>query len=364
MASPAPSPPSLASAKLFSGPLGSFASPTQSPKSPSQSPQIHKSDLATTSFADCSDYLYSQFSSPACLLNSAFSFLTAIWLFTFSDIKTIIAPSFAFGTFTSLVAASFGIDPAPTWVEVLHRTPLMVLWSWINLLPFAIDNQRRPGSIAEDSLNKPWRTLPSKRMTPEQAYNLMLVLYPIAVLVSLKIGGLRQCLGLIILGTWYNGGKGADQNCIVRNFINACGFICHISAPLEVALGGGEMSINQDMTNWLVVIWMIVLTTVHTQDMYDQAGDKAMGRNSVPIVIGDVPARWTIAIPMAFWSVFCPWYWSTSLNMSAVFVLLGVTIAVRSLTLRTVSQDKTTFRLWNLWMVCLYAIPASRTLFP
>lgn len=200
-------------------------------------------------------------------------------------------------------------------------------------------------------------------MTPEQARNLMLVLYPIAFMVSLKIGGLRQCVGLIVLGLWYNGAKGADWSCIIRNLINACGFICHISAPLEVALGAGAMSINQNMTKWLVVVGMVVFTTVHGQDMYDQAGDKAMGRNSVPIVIGDVPARWTIAVPMVLWSAFCPLYWNAPLVMAAAFALLGTTIAVRSLTLRTVSQDKTTFRLWNLWMVCLYALPASKILY-
>ncbi|KAK2873646.1 hypothetical protein FQN49_002199 [Arthroderma sp. PD_2] len=293
------------------------------------------------------------------LLPSISYHIYSIWLFTFSDIKTIIAPSFAFGFFTACISSSFDIDPTPKWHELIQRAPLMLLWSWINLLPFAIDNQRRPESIAEDSLNKPWRTLPSKRMTPQHAFNIMLVLYPLAVLTGIKIGGLRQCAGLIILGVWYNNFGGADTSWITRNFINGCGFICHISAPLEVALGGQHVASNESTIKWLLIIWAVVFTTVQVQDMYDQAGDRLHGRKSIPLVVGDGPARWSIAVPMAFWCIYCPWYWSSSPIMWALIVSLGLIVAGRSLALRSISQDKATFRLWNLWMVCLYALPLS-----
>ncbi|KAF3480938.1 uncharacterized protein GIQ15_06285 [Arthroderma uncinatum] len=287
----------------------------------------------------------------------------SIWLFTFSDIKTIIAPSFAFGFFTAYISPSFDIHPAPTWQELIQRAPLMLLWSWINLLPFAIDNQRRPESIAEDTLNKPWRTLPAKRMTPQQAFNLMLVFYPLAILTSLQIGGLRQCIGLVVLGIWYNNFGGADASWITRNFINGCGFVCHISAPLEVALGGQQVASNESTIKWLLIIGTVVFTTVQTQDMYDQAGDCLHGRKSLPLVVGDGPARWSIAVPMTFWCIFCPWYWSSSPITWTLVVSLGLTVAGRSLALRSVSQDRATFRLWNLWMVCLYALPLTRVVY-
>lgn len=67
-----------------------------------------------------------------------------------------------------------------------------LLWVWINLLPFAIDNQRQPAEILEDKHNKPWQTVPSGRMTRAQAKRLVICLYPAAACVSLGIGGIRQ----------------------------------------------------------------------------------------------------------------------------------------------------------------------------
>lgn len=74
--------------------------------------------------------------------------LYSIWLFTYSDIKTIIVPKTTFGTLCALAAPVFGFSASytPTPVEVLQRIPLTLLWVWINLLPFAIDNQRHASS--------------------------------------------------------------------------------------------------------------------------------------------------------------------------------------------------------------------------
>lgn len=92
--------------------------------------------------------------------------------------------------------------PAPAASQLSRRVPPTFFWLWINLLPFTIDNQRRPASIAEDELNKPWRAMPSRRLTPAQARTLMLCLYPVALAASLALGGLDQCLWAIALGFW------------------------------------------------------------------------------------------------------------------------------------------------------------------
>jgi hypothetical protein len=61
----------------------------------------------------------------------------------------------------------------------------------------------------------------------------MLVLYPVACLVSALLGGLRQCLALIILGFCYNDLGFADRSCITRNLINGIGFVCYASGAVE-----------------------------------------------------------------------------------------------------------------------------------
>ena len=199
--------------------------------------------------------------------------------------------------------------------------------------------------------------MPSRRISPTHAKYLMLALYPSAFVASLFLGGLKQCVTLIALGFWYNDLEGADQSCIIRNLINALGFMCYASGATEIAAGHLEIFLTLDAYRWLSVIGAVVFTTVHMQDMYDQAGDSLRGRWTVPLSMGDWPARWTIAVPVAFWSFFCPAFWQLSVLGYVIPVLTGATIAYRVISERSVKSDKITFRIWNLWMVFLYLLP-------
>ena len=282
--------------------------------------------------------------------------LHSLWLFTFSDIKTIIAPKTIFGIMNAISSSAFGIRSTPMALSVLNRVLPTIIWVWINLLPFNIDNQRQPAAILEDSLNKPWRPMPSKRLTELEAKSIMFVLYPTAVLVSMYSGGLKQCIALNFLGYWYNDCGGSDSSCISRNLINACGFICFASGAMEVALGF-PLPLEPYLLEWFFVIGCVVFSTVQMQDIYDQAGDRLRGRKTVSLVFGDGRTRWLTAICMAFWCIICPWYWNLLLSLRAAFMMLGVTIIGRLLWKRSVEDDKLSFRLWNLWMVFVYTMP-------
>ncbi|KAJ5105515.1 hypothetical protein NUU61_002862 [Penicillium alfredii] len=302
-------------------------------------------------------------------------FAYSIWLFTYSDLKTIIATSFGFGLLSALGAVSFGIHPSPAWTLCVQRIPLVLLWAWLNLLPFTIDNQRQPDAIMEDSINKPWRTMPCRRMTSEHAKLVMYIFYLIALGTSSQIGGLMQCVALIGLGVWYNDARGADVSCVIRNLINSAGFLCYTSGALQVELSPSQW---QSFTNpegpglqWLAIIGAIVFTTVQTQDMSDQVGDSARGRKTLPLVIGDANARWVTAAWMVVWGLFDPWYWGwlqgngeSGILRCAGFGLAGLAgvIAIRTLFLRSVASDKRTFALWNLWLVSQYGLPVCAAL--
>ena len=96
--------------------------------------------------------------------------------------------------------------------------------------------------------------------------------------------------------------------------------------------------------------------------MYDQRGDAVRNRKTVPLVIGDAAARWTIAVPMAVWCVVTPWLWASSAVGYVAPVGLGLTVAVRTLRVRNERGDKNTFRLWNLWLVSVYLLPLVKAL--
>jgi len=284
--------------------------------------------------------------------------IKTVWLFTFSDLKTIIFPSTAFGILNKLALSMQNrtTGGSSDYLHILGSIPLVILWTWINLLPFAINNQRQPEGIKEDLLNKPWRSMPSGRISPKAAKNLMLVTYVLAVIASKILGNLVQCLTLIGLGFWYNNLYGADAGVIVRNLINAAGFICFASGAMQVAVGRNESALEL-LGWWYGVIACIVFSTVQTQDMYDQRGDALRNRKTMPLVLGDAVARWTIAVPMVFWCWLAPWLWKLSVVGYVAPVTLGLTVAVRALKERAEAADKTTFRLWNLWMVSVYMLP-------
>jgi UbiA prenyltransferase family len=284
----------------------------------------------------------------------------SVWLFTSSDLKTIVGPSFVFGAANAMAGVKYGLESPKQALgrETFRRLPLVLLWIWMNLLPFTINNQKNPDAIKEDEMNKPWRTLPSRRMTPRQAERLMLALYPLAVGSSLLTGGFRQSVGLVVLGAWYNNFDGGDTNCFVRNLINACGYVCFTSGAMEVALGF-PLPLETRLVRWFGVVAAIIFTTVHLQDMYDQIGDSMRRRKTVPLVIGDVPARWTIAIPMVFWGSVCPCFWNGGTAVLALSLLLAVTVAARSLLFTSVEGDRLTFKIWNAWMTLVFVLPLT-----
>lgn len=285
----------------------------------------------------------------------------SIWLFTFSDIKTIIGPSLLFAIVTAPALSVFSTTDDLSLHDIISRTPVVLLWIWSNLLPFTIGNQRQLDAIEEDSVNKPWRTMPSKRMTPLAARNLMLCLYPVAVIVSYLVGGLEQCLCLIALGTWYNDFGGSDNSVLLRHLINAAGFNRFTTGALSVMLGSGAHLYTPTLLAWNLVVAAIVFSTVQAQDMYDQKGDLLRNRRTVPLVIGDGPARWSIAIPMVFWGFACPAFMGAPVAGHVLCGGLACLISARSLFLTSVAADKATFRIWNMWLVCVYLLPLLAT---
>ena len=282
----------------------------------------------------------------------------SVWLFTLSDLKTIVGPGFVFGVTNALAGAEYGLKAPEEGINraVLQRLPLILLYVWVNLLPFAISNQISPDAIKEDRINKPWRTLPSGRMTPGQAGHLMLAFYLFALGLSAMVGGLKQSTTLVFIGTWYNHLAGADSSCLVRNFINALGYVCFTSGAMEVALGF-PLPAEIRLVEWFGVIAAVIFTTVHLQDMYDQPGDRIRGRRTVPLVIGDGRARWMTAITMLFRGYLCPRFWSSAKTVTALSVLLAGAVAARCLMLRTIEADRLTFKLWNVWMTLVFLLP-------
>ncbi|KAF6220685.1 hypothetical protein HO133_003118 [Letharia lupina] len=280
-----------------------------------------------------------------------------IWLVTRNDLKSIVIPETAFGVCSALSGPIITSNNSPDATSVLKRVPLVVLWTWINVLIFDLANQRLPNSIIEDSINKAWRPIPSGRLSACQARRLLLAVLPIATIITFYTGGMEEFIVMNTLVYMYNDLGGADENFVVRNLINAAGFICYSAGATRVACGQGQFSLNEKAYQWLAIIGGIVFSTLQMQDMADQEGDRARNRGTLPLVLGDWTARWTIAVPVMFWSLACPAFWELGVYGCIMPAILGSVIALRVLIFRDIVSDKTTWYLWNLWITSLYLLP-------
>ncbi|MCJ1280742.1 hypothetical protein MMC26_000059 [Xylographa opegraphella] len=280
-----------------------------------------------------------------------------LWLFTASDIKSVIIP----GTLLSLSAGLSGplltTNPSPTVPAVLARTPLIIMWNWLSLLLFCIDNQFQPHSILEDAVNKPWRALPSHRLSPREARRLLLGVIPTVFLATFRLGGIREAVTLKLLTWMYNYLGGADDGVVVRNLLNALGYMCYGSGSMVIAAGYGQHELAPRAYPWLAILGAIIFTTRQLQDMPDVHGDAARGRQTVPLLYGDSFARYSIAVPVVAWSLLCPAFWGSDLLGYAAPLVIGLFLGVRLLLRRSVAADADTWKVWCVWISVIYVLP-------
>lgn len=283
--------------------------------------------------------------------------LRTLWLFARSDLKTVVFPQTVFGCVALLSREAFGVQGSTEVVELLRRLPLIMSWVWINLLGEVVANQRLAGSIVEDSINKPWRPLPSKRVTTDEARCLLLwILLPSGYIAGALFGGSDASVALMVFSYMYNDLDGANENWLLRNVLNACGLSSFSLGAAEVAWGR-QTVLNGTICTWIAILAAVISSTVQLQDLPDIDGDKARGRRTMPLIYGDTLVRWSICIPTLFWSLYCPFYWGLDVPGFLLPVLVGLLICGRLITLRCSGADAVTWKLWCGWMGILYLLP-------
>ena len=283
-----------------------------------------------------------------------------LWLFTASDIKSVIIPETLLGLSSALSGPILTTNPSPTLLAVLARTPLIILWNWLSLLLFDIDNQFQPHSIVEDAVNKPWRAIPSQRLTAAQARRLLIVIIPTVFLATLYLGGTREAATLMVMTWMYNDLGGADDGVVVRNLLNAFGYMCYGSGSMIVAAKYGEHELNPTARYWLAMMGGIIFTTLQMQDMPDVEGDAARGRKTIPLLYGDTVARYSIAVPVLAWSIICPAFLGMNVLGYVAPVVVGIFLGSRLLLMRSVVADGGTWKVWCVWITVIYLLPVCK----
>jgi 4-hydroxybenzoate polyprenyltransferase len=284
---------------------------------------------------------------------------------------TFIVPNTCFGIFGALAGPLLTTSDNPSVKFTLFRVLFVVFYNWSNVLVFELANQRGPDSVLEDSINKPNRPIPSGRVTALKASRLLLCSLPTFLAFNWLLGVWRETALLFILTWMYNDLHGGEENFVIRNFIIATAFGLYNYGSLQVTIGP-LASITSLGTAWVILISCVIFTTMQIQDLCDQAGDKAKGRSTAPLMMGDKPARWTVAIAIAIWSQVCPVFLGLGVLGHILPSALGVDIIRRLFMLKDAAADRKSWELWAGWMAILYFLPVlqqgpvsfSRVLFP
>ena len=195
-------------------------------------------------------------------------------------------------------------------------------------------------------------------ITPRGAKRWMVVLYTFACYFSYFAGGFRSCISLVLLGAWYNNLNGSNVSWIIRNLINALGYLSFALGALEVVLGCPlPLQAGQQLTWWFLLVGMVIFSTVQMHDIQDLQGDLKRGRKTMPVALGDSATRRISACLIVFWSLLIPKQWNMGSAGQIGTLTLGIVLANRVLLGGATRYDKATFRIWNVWIVWLYASP-------
>ena len=283
-------------------------------------------------------------------------YLVVLYLFIADDFVSIVLPSTTCGITLSLAG---GILQCPvSIIDIVPRVPLILTWVWINLLLFNMSNQSQPGAVEEDIVNKPWRPIASGRVSAQVLQRHIWTMRLVVLYMTFYLGGTCPSLLLQILTFWYNELNGGEE-WFLRNFLNAGGYLCFIMGAMQVAAGTQYLRCTTKGLQWFFWTSVIISCTMHIQDLYDQEGDRLRSRRSIPLVFGDAPARFSIALPILFWSVGAPAFWSSSVFGYLPTVTIGSVLAMRLLerSKPDSAYDKTTFKYWNAWMISIHMLP-------
>ncbi|KAM4065779.1 ubiA prenyltransferase family protein [Hirsutella rhossiliensis] len=276
------------------------------------------------------------------LRSSIFNLIHILWLFTASDIKTILVPVSVF---------AYGVAPTPDSSHAIQAS----LWIWLHLLHFNISNQVI--GIAEDEQNKSYRPLTSGRITIQHARVLQRVLFAVCIVQSYgySIQVVFASVALLTL-TFAHNELGGHAHFVARNLLNSGGISCFEWGATLVA-GSSPHGLDQVAQRAICVNAVIIFTTIHAQDFKDIKGDMVMNRSTLPIMYPR-QSRKTILPGLCIWTLLCCKVWEVNYIASFPLALLAIWVGLRFFFLTTMKNDEFSYVLYNIWMVAIYLLPA------
>ncbi|KAH9958196.1 UbiA prenyltransferase family-domain-containing protein [Russula dissimulans] len=274
------------------------------------------------------------------LLSAVRYHLYTAMLFTWTDYKTIFFPITVFACATA---------PVQSFSSLFH----CCAWVWFHQLLCNVSNQAR--SRDEDKVNRPWRPLPSGRITEPQAVALR---WSTVVFCMFLSSIYDQDLVLTTMGlvatTFTYDELGAAGNVVGKALCTAAGYVAFEVGATTII--GANHTMDFVSVTAVTISGILIFTAIQAQDFPDVEGDKAVGRMTFPIYAPELSRLLTLLATVA-WSVFLSWFWGVGPLSTAVFISFGIHVGLRYYCWRTLKADKKSYLLFNVWLMAAHVLP-------
>ncbi|KAF7288868.1 S-adenosyl-L-methionine-dependent methyltransferase [Mycena indigotica] len=255
-----------------------------------------------------------------------------LWLFTESDVMTMLVPVSVF----AMVAA-----PLTTYANIPH----LLFWLWLHVLTFNTSNQT---TSSEDATNKPHRPIPAGRITFEHARILRWALVPICGGLSLMYSKETMLASVVVsfLTVTYNELRCDGRSAISRNLLNGLGYAAFEAGTTLVARDN-KTSLDPRCWRAILLSGLLFATTIYAQDFRDVVGDAELRRDTIPLRFG-AQARPFLMASVVLWSIALSWIWQLDTFTATAFVVLGAFAGGRFVLKTTIDDDRRSYFWYNV----------------
>ncbi|KAI9444016.1 UbiA prenyltransferase family [Lactarius indigo] len=264
---------------------------------------------------------------------------TAI-LFTWTDYKTIFLPITVFACATA---------PLQSFSSFLQCG----VWIWFHQLMCNVSNQAR--SYQEDKANRPWRPLPSGRISEPKAVVLRWTMVLLCILLSFIYDQdlVPTTLSLVAVTYTYDELGGAS-NIVGKALCTAGGYASFEVGATTIISANHALDIVS--VTAVIISGILIFTVIQAQDFPDVEGDKLARRMTFPIYAPEL-SRFLTLFAIVAWSIFLSWFWGIGRISTALFISFGIHVGLRYYFYRDLADDRKSYLIFNVWLMAAHVLP-------
>ncbi|KAI6045316.1 UbiA prenyltransferase family [Pisolithus marmoratus] len=269
-------------------------------------------------------------------------YLETTYLFTRSDYKTIFFP---------VIISAIATAPPAGVKQLIHTA----IWVWIHLLQANVSNQTF--SAHEDVVNKPWRPLPSGRITVDATWRFRWFLLVVCLYLSRWYGtGVLSASAALSLVEIFHDDFGFSSHPVLKNLCNVGGYLTfELGAVMIIS---SKASVDHTSLLALLSSGLLIFTTIHAQDFADADGDRLSGRRTLPIVAPEGSRLYMLAALPA-WSIALSVLWGLGPLCGTLFLSMGLFVGSQYFRFRDVQHDQSSYLLYNVWLLAAHVLPMN-----